>query len=53
MILDEFAFEKKFRCFLGDNYIDTTCNKGKMEQRKLFEVKDLSFMSSLTQTMKE
>jgi len=34
VILDEFTFEKNFRCFLDDNYTDTTCNKGKMKQRR-------------------
>jgi len=53
VILHKFAFEKNFRCFLDDNDTDTTCNKGKMEQRRLDEVKDLSFMSSLIQTTKE
>jgi len=53
MILDEFVFEKNFRRFLDDNYTDTTWNKGKTEQRRLVKVKDLSFVSSLMQTMKE
>ena len=38
VILDKFAFEKNFCCFLDDNYTDTTCNKGKTEQRKLVKV---------------
>ena len=38
VILDEFAFEKNFCCSLDDNYTDTTCNKGKTEQRRLAKV---------------
>ena len=53
MILDEFACEKKLRCFLDDNYTDTTCNEGKTEQRRLVKVIDLSFVNSLMQTTKE
>jgi len=38
VILHEFAFEKNFCCFLDDNDTDTTCNKGKTEQRRLVKV---------------
>ena len=41
MKLDNFAFEKNFYCFLDDNYTDTTCNKGKTEQRRLVKVMKL------------
>ena len=35
MILDEFAFEKNFCCFLDNNYTDTTCNKETMQAKKV------------------
>ena len=40
MILDEFAFEKNFHCLLDNNYTDTTCNKGKTEQRRLEYIRE-------------
>ena len=38
VILDEFAFENNFCCFLDNNYTDTTCNKVETEQRRLVKV---------------
>jgi len=43
MILDECDTRhtcvwKNFHCFLDNNYTDTTCNKGKTEQRRLVKV---------------
>jgi len=53
VIHGEFAFERNFCCFLNDKWVDTTCHKGEMEQTKLYEVVELSFVSSSMQTTKE